>query len=202
MKSWRRRRSRPRISASAARVLPRLQPRGAARESLRCNTTTRRRSPAVSNNRSIRSPSLVAIAAATPRSTPTAAPTTACAAGVLMPSSTRNDTNQCRPSRLTVADRITTSSSGRDIRKRTQPSLGNFTRPWPRLSFSTAILLPSGNRNDGAHRRPERHRTRNVPCSRHARSRSINVCCRQCPGASVSHPCSAFASANSLACGR
>ena len=60
-----------------------------------------------------------------------------------------------------------------------QPNLGSFTRAWRRFSFCTTILLTCGRRNEGRHRRAERHRTRNVPCVRHALSRSINVCCSQ-----------------------
>jgi hypothetical protein len=41
-----------------------------------------------------------------------------------------------------------------------------FTRPWQQLSFSSAILEPSGNRNDGGRRRAERQRTPKVRFAR------------------------------------
>src|SRR4051794_32572059 len=69
-KSWRRRRSRARSSARACVVLPRFAELLAARHSLRCNRTARRRSPGVVNTWSSNSPALVATATATPRSTP------------------------------------------------------------------------------------------------------------------------------------
>jgi hypothetical protein len=123
-----------------------------------------------------------------------------CTSGVVRPSSTRNDTNQCLPSRVNVAERMVSPSRQRDARNVTHPSLGSLTRDLRRFSFSTFILEPSGNRNDGAHRRFERHRTLSVPCLRHAVSRSRSACCKQCDGTSPSQACSYLASTNSWAC--
>lgn len=57
----------------------------------------------------------------------------------------------------------------RDARNFTHPSLGSFTRAWRRFSFSSSILMPAGNRNDGAHRR----RSANAPQTCHVGGTSV-----------------------------
>lgn len=69
-----------------------------------------------------------AIAAFTPRSTPTAELGAGCCSGAAVPVSTRSETNQRPPARDTVADRIIPPIE-RDQRKRTRPSLGSFSLP-------------------------------------------------------------------------
>ena len=108
--------------------------------------------------------------------------------------------NQCLPSRVIVAERMVSPSRLREARNFTHPSLGSFTRDLRRFSFCVSIWEPSGNRNDGTHRRAERHRTLKVPCLRHASSRSRSTCCKQCDGTSVSQVCSCLASTSSWAC--
>ena len=196
-KSWRRRRSRARTSARAARVLLRLAEIFAARESLRCSASTRRRSPALTNARSSSSLALVATATTTPRSTPTAVSGAGCTDGGVLPSSTTNDTNHRSPSFDMVAERMVSPSRLRDARNFTHPNLGSFTCVLRRLSFCSSIWASSGNRNDGAHRRADRQCTFHVPRRWHASSRSLSVCCRQCDGAAFSQVCSSLACTNS-----
>ena len=67
------------------------------------------------------------------------------------------------PWRVRVAERMTSPSSRREARNFTHPSFGSLIRACRRLRYSTAIFRTLGKRNDGAHRRPERHRTLQVP---------------------------------------
>lgn len=93
--------------------------------------------------------------------------------------------NQRPPSREMVAD-FTVPPSGRDIRNLAHPILGRNTRPHLRLIRSTGMCLAVGNRNDGFHFTLLFHRTFQVPCRRHAWSRSFRVCWITCAGASAS----------------
>ena len=53
--------------------------------------------------------------------------------------------------------------------------LGQFHPRVAAIQFLHRHLVALGETERSAHRRPERHRTRKVPCLRHAASRSINV---------------------------
>lgn len=145
-------------------------------------------------------PSEHATATVTPRSTPTAEVLT-CRCGVTLPSSTRNATNQSLPSLESVTD-LTSPPRARDQRNLTRPSFGSLQRPHLRPRRCTITCSGSGNRNDGDHFALDRQLIRHVPCARHARSRSMRVCCNTCDGAAWSHRCSCSASASSAACCR
>ena len=144
-KSSRRAPPAPAISASADRTLSRLRPRRAARESLRCSRTARRllaggeELPVEQLHRRW-SPALP------PRRDPHLPPLSAQRAHRGSESVVDEERHEPMTAVTSqrVAERSTTSSSGRDKRNRTQPSFGSFTRAWRPVELLDNHLVTFG----------------------------------------------------------